>query len=137
MTPPNFADAPPLLTDADVHARVEKLVGHAAVVRQLWIMWVDGDGRQAPVVMPVGDIPRSPQPRLLDGLGEVLGGLRAELATELGPGSVILTLERRGPDDVLPMDRGWADALTGTCRRAGVELRGVFLSSDNRVQRLR
>lgn len=45
MTPSNYADAPPLLTDADVLLRVEQLIGPAAAERRLWIMWVDGDGR--------------------------------------------------------------------------------------------
>lgn len=76
MTIPNFADAPALLTDTDVLLRVEQLVGHAVADRTLWIMWVDGDGRQAPVVMPVEEFPRDPEPAQLDGLATVLGGLR-------------------------------------------------------------
>jgi hypothetical protein len=62
MTIPHSADAPLLLTDADVLARVQALVGRAITDRQLWIMFVDGDNRQAPVVMPVSDMPRHPPP---------------------------------------------------------------------------
>jgi hypothetical protein len=36
-------DAPPLLTDADVLDRVTELVGPAAVRRQLWLLFLDGD----------------------------------------------------------------------------------------------
>lgn len=136
MTIPNAADAPLLLTDGDVMTRVDQLVGRAVAVRQLWIMFVDGDGRQAPVVMPVSDLPRTPQPGPLRGLAQVMAGLRDELATGLGPGSVILTFERIGRDDVLPVDLTWADALTQTCRRAGMPLRGLFLSTDGGVRPL-
>lgn len=136
MTIPDSADAPLLLTDADVLARVQALVGRAITDRQLWIMFVDGDNRQAPVVMPVSDMPRHPPTGLLDGLAGVLRGVYGDLATDLGPGSVILTLERRGPAHTHPQDRAWAEALVRTCRSIDVGLRGVFLSSDTGVRRL-
>jgi len=133
----NFAEAPPLMTDAAVLVRVEQLVGPAAADRRLWIMWVDGDGRQAPVVVPIDGIPRHPDPSQLDGLAEVLAGLRDELTTELGPCSVILTLERLGLDGVLPGDHTWAAALAEVCERAGTPLRGTFLATRGGVRRLR
>ncbi len=136
MTIPNPTDAPTLLTDADVLARVSELVGRACVDRRLWLMFVDGDGRQTPVVMPVSAIPHRPLPHLLDGLTAVLRGLRHDLTTGLGPGSVILTLERRGPVEPTPRDRAWSAALVRTCRTAEIGLRGVFLSSDEGVRRL-
>ncbi len=134
MTTPNFAEAPPLFTDADVLLRVEQLVGPAVAGRRLWIMLVDGDNRQAPVVVPIDDLPPRPEPHLLDGLAEVLAGLRDELVTELGPGSVILTLERLGLDGLLPSDRAWADALAAACEHAGLPLRGAFLSTRGGVR---
>jgi hypothetical protein len=136
MTIPNPTDAPTLLTDADVLARVSALVGTACVDRQLWLMFVDGDGRQTPVVMPVSDVPHRPLPHLLHGLTEVLRGLRGDLATDLGPGSVILTLERRGPVRPTPRDRDWSAALVRVCATAEIGLRGVFLSSDAGVRRI-
>lgn len=136
MTIPHSADAPLLLTDADVLARVQALVGRACTDRQLWIMFVDGDNRQAPVVMPVSDMPRHPPTGLLDGLAGVLRGVYGNLTTDLGPGSVILTLERRGPAHTHPQDRVWTEALVRTCRSIDVGLRGVFLSSDVGVRRL-
>lgn len=137
MTTPNFADAPPLLTDTDVLLRVEQLVGPAVADSTLWIMWVDGDGRQAPVVMPVDELPRRPEPAQLDGLTTVLGELRDDFRTDMGAGSVIFTLERLGPAVVQPQDRLWADALAGACERAEMGLRGVFLSTRRGVRRLR
>jgi hypothetical protein len=136
MTIPNAADAPLLLTDADVLARVRGLVGPACTDRQLWIMFVDGDGRQAPVVMPVSGLPERPEPGGTAGLDQVLAAVRDDLATDLGPGSVILALERLGPEPTLPRDRDWAQALTDTCIAARIELRGIFLSTRGGVRRL-
>jgi hypothetical protein len=136
MTLPNPADAPLLLTDADVLHRVEQLVGRAAAARQLWIMFVDGDGRQAPVVVPISDLPLRPEPRVVDDLATGLEDLCAQLSTDVGGGSVVLTLERLGRDAVLAGDRQWAAALRQACHRAGASLRGVYLSTSGGVHQI-
>jgi hypothetical protein len=136
MTIPNPANAPLLLTDADVLQRVEQLVGRATVARQLWVMFVDGDGKQAPVIMPISDLPLRPEARVIDNLAAVLAGMCADLTTEVGSGTVILTLERIGRDAVLPVDRQWAAALREACDRAGAALRGVYLSTSGGVHRI-
>jgi hypothetical protein len=136
MSIPNPANAPLLITDADVLQRVEQLVGRATVARQLWVMFVDGDGRQAPVVMPISDIPLRPEGRVIANLASVLAGLCADLTTDAGGGTVILTLERLGRDAVLAVDRQWAAALREACDRAGAVLRGVYLSTSGGVHRI-
>ncbi len=128
-------DLPLLLTDADVLARVRDLVGPATTDRQLWILFVDGDGRQAPVVSPVSDLPPRPD-ALVPRLGALLARVVPGLRTGLGRGSVVLTLERHGPDAPRPSDRDWAQALTDACIAASVELRGIFLSTRGGVRRL-
>ncbi len=133
MSMPNPAEAPVLRTDTDVLERVRQLIGTASHPRQLWVMWLDGNGRQAPVVMPISDVPREADVAMLRGLGEVLTGLRSELRTGAGDGSVIFALERIGEDRVLAIDRGWAAALRDICDQVGVAVRGVFLSTDGRV----
>lgn len=137
MTLPNSHDAPALRTDADVLDRVRGLVGPAVTDRQLWIMLVDGDDRQAPVVMPISDVPRRPEATRLSSLAAILEPLGADLVTARGPGSVILTLERCGLDAILPTDREWAGALTTMCEHAGMRLRGIFLSTTGGVRPLR
>ena len=136
MTIPNHANAPLLLTDADVLQRVEQLVGRATVARQLWVMFVDGDGKQAPVIMPISDLPLRPEARVIDNLAAVLAGMCDDLTTEVGSGTVILTLERIGRDAVLPVDRQWAAALQEACVRAGATLRGVYVSTSGGVHRI-
>ncbi len=136
MTIPNPANAPLLLTDADVLQRVEQIVGRATVARQLWVMFVDGDGKQAPVIMPISDLPLRPEARVIDNLAAVLAGMCTDLTTEVGSGTVILTLERIGRDAVLPVDRQWAAALQEACDRAGAALRGMYLSTSGGVHRI-
>lgn len=123
---PSPHDLPPLLTDDDVRRRVETLIGPALRHGTLWLLFLDGDQRQAPALMPVEDTPRLPDD-LVDRLGDVLAGVLPDLATDMGPGSVVLVRERLGPADVLPADRAWADALAAMCRARDVVLRGTFL----------
>ena len=120
-------DLPPLTTDEEVLARVRSVVG-APRTRRLWILFVDGDGRQSSVVVPIADVPRP------DALGRVLRGLRAELMTDRGPGAVIVARERLGADTVLDADREWAAALAEVCRTAGVALRATVLSTPGGVR---
>jgi hypothetical protein len=126
-------DLPPLTTDEEVLARVRTLVG-AAAAEQLWILFVDGDGRQSPVLVPIAGVPHRPEPRGLAGLARVLRGLRHELVTERGPGAVVVTRERTGADTVLEADREWAAALAEVCRSAGVALRATVLSTPGGVR---
>jgi hypothetical protein len=134
MTPmTHVADAPPLLTDADVLDRVTELVGPAAVRRQLWVLFLDGDRRQTPVMMPIEDL--SDRLDELPPLAPVLEGVLPMLATASGPGAVVLVLERRGPDVPTADDERWAEQLTTGC--GDVVLDGVYLSTPGGVRRLR
>ena len=128
-------DLPPLLTDDDLRRRIECLIGPALRDRTLWLFFLDGDHRQTPVLVPVEDMPHLPDDTV-DRLGDVLEELLPDLATDMGPGSVVLVRERLGPDDVLPPDRAWADALAAMCRVRGVVLRGVYLVTPADTRRL-
>jgi hypothetical protein len=136
MTHSSLTDHPPLHTDEQVLARVSALIGPACAGRQLWVLFVTGDGHQLPAALPISGIPRFPDRRGLRALERLLDGARTDLATEAGPGSVIFALERLGADEVLAPDREWSDMLRVACARKGVELRGVFLSSDGGVRRI-
>jgi hypothetical protein len=128
-------DLPPLLTDDDVIGRVASLVGTAIRDDTLWLLFVDGDDRQAPVVMPVEDMPDLPD-ELVPALGDVLDGFLPDLATAAGPGSVVFVRERLGPDHLLPADRAWAWALGSMCRSRGIPVRGIHLSTPGAVRRM-
>lgn len=128
--------APPLRTNDDVARRVAALVGPAIRDDTLWLLFVDGNDRQAPVVMPVEELSGPPDDEMVTAMGDVLEGFLPDLATAAGAGSVVFVRERLGPDDVLPADCAWADALVRMCRKRGIRLRGVHLSTRHRTQRI-
>ena len=130
------ATAPPLRTDDDVARRVAALVGRALRDDTLWLLFVDGDDRQTPVVMPVEELSGPPGAEMVMALGEVLEGFLPDLATASGAGSVVFVRERLGPDFVLPADRAWADALATMCREREIRSRGVHLSTRGMTMRI-
>ena len=134
-SPPSPSIAEPLLTDHDVLRRVGDLVGPALRNGTLWLLFVDGDRYQAPVVMPIDDTPRLPDGMIV-GLGEVIEGFLPDIATAAGPGSVVFVRERLGPDVVTPDDRAWAEALTAICRSRDIALDGVHLATPGGARRL-
>jgi hypothetical protein len=136
MTEISPATAPPLRTDDDVARRVAALIGRAARDDTLWLLFVDGDDRQTPVVMPVEELSGPPDEEMVTALGDVLEGILPDLATATGVGSVVFVRERLGPDDLLPADRAWAEALVTMCRKREIRLRGVHLSTRRGTQRI-
>ena len=86
MTELSPATAPPLRTDDDVARRVAALIGCATGNDKLWLLFVDGDDRQAPVVMPVEEMSGPPDGELVAALGDVLEGFLPDLATAAGVG---------------------------------------------------
>lgn len=135
MTLTDPATAPLLLTDADVAERVDDIVG-PALVRRLWLLLVDGDRRQTPVVLPIADPPRRPDAATVEGLAAVLAEVRGDLATPAGPGSVVVVLERPGSAVPDRDDWAWTRALLDACGRSVTGVLGVFLSTSRGVQRL-
>ena len=134
-TLPQFPDAPPLRTEADVLERVTTIVGHAVAARTLWLLLIDGHDRQAPVVVPMEDVPVWPDD-VPETLSTVLAGIAPQLATGCAPGSVVFVLERRGRSRPTDPDRAWATALHEAGARAEVAVRGIYLSTSRGVRRL-
>jgi hypothetical protein len=136
MTGLSPATAPPLRTDDDVARRVAALIGRATRDDTLWLLFVDGDDRQTPVVMPVEEASGPPDREMDMALGNVLEGVLPDLATAAGVGSVVFVRERLGPDFVLPADRAWAEALATMCREREIRSRGVHLSTRGMTKRI-
>jgi hypothetical protein len=136
MTELSPTTAPPLRTDDDIARRVADLIGCAAGSDKLWLLFVDGDDRQTPVVMPVEEVSGPPDGEMVMALGDVLEGVLPDLATAAGVGSVVFVRERLGPDFVLPADRAWAEALATMCREREIRSRGVHLSTRSMTKRI-
>jgi len=127
MTTPRFDDTAEisLTSDDAVLERVRDLV-EGAYRQQLWLMFLDDEARQLPVVIP-HDVPDAPS---AEARRDFPGFVR-ELVAELGAGAVVLTLERFGTDDLRPGDREWFAVVAAACRAADVRLRSPILCSDD------
>ncbi len=123
MTAPRASDATllPLRSDPEVLDRVRALLGRAHR-RQLWLMFLDHDDRQLPLLMP-SDIPPRPEP----GDARRLAAFIRDLVDELDARSVIVSLERRGRDELTELDREWLGMMRDAAAFAAVPMRGPLL----------
>lgn len=130
MTIPRFDDVrdAPLVTDEQVLERASLLLGHA-VRRQLWLMFLDEEGRQLPLLMP-SYVPRKPGPGHLENYARVLG----VLFEDAGAHAMVVAYERRGGDALLPPDRCWLALVRAACEEAAIPLRGPLLVHDDGVR---
>lgn len=108
MTTPALASAPVRSADELTLRWRTFLQPPAFRSRSLWLSWFDAEGRQSPVVVPVENLPMSPDPRMFPGLRELNGAL----AESLGRGChLALALSRPGPATVQDSDDEWVAAL--------------------------
>lgn len=118
----------PLVNDEQVQARVVDLIGIASR-RQLWLMFLDEQNVQLPVVLP-SDVDSRPDRRAL----EPFSAFVSEVVGSTLCAAVIAVFERPGPDVVSPDDREWLTLVSLAVRNAGVSLRGPLLSSSAGVR---
>lgn len=125
-TPPSFADVDniPLDTDDAVQDRVVALL-ERAMRRQLWLMFLDEESFQVPLLMP-SSIPRRPGKRHTENFAHFIG----DLVDELDAASVVFVLERPGSDSISTSDREWLALAVEACQLAGVPLRGPLICHD-------
>jgi len=123
MKTPNYEDTHehPLTTDEAVLERVTLLVRNA-LRRQLWLMFLDGEDRQLPVLMPT-DVPANPKTTDATNLARFIRGVNDELEAT----SIVVSLERRGSDEISNDDRAWFRLVRDACAMAELRLRGPLL----------
>ena len=117
-----------LETDDEIVARVRELV-RSAIRHQVWLMFLDGQRRQLPVIMPT-DVPPAPS----DDDPERIGAFIRELAGELEASTVIVTYERVGPDALTDGDRVWLRTLHEACENSQVAFSGPHLCHGRGVR---
>ena len=128
---PTGPDPTPVTTIAQARDRVAQLVG-SALRRQLWLMLLDRDGVQLPMIIPIEDIPLRPQAGHLTALAVQF----AELLDSYAPGgSMILTLERPGGPDLTAPDQAWASELRASFGST-LRITGLFVASDDGIVEL-
>jgi hypothetical protein len=114
-----------LATDEALLERVRDLV-EGAYRQQLWFMFLDEDDRQLPILVPL-DVPDRPGEEHSDPLNPFV----AALVDEVRPRSIVVVLERPGPDWLTVSDREWFAVVDDACRAAGVVRRGPILAHDD------
>ena len=125
-------DAAPVTTIDEARERVGELVGQANR-RQLWLMLLDANGIQLPILIPVDGIPLRPEP---GDVGPIAASIN-EILTEQAPGgSVILTLERPGTSALTAPDQAWARELNASFGKV-MRIAGMFVAHDEGVCELR
>ena len=133
---PQHDDCPPVRTDAELLLRWRQLMGPWGFQqRSLWVLWFDGDGYQAPVIVPIDDIPDQPEDEFLVNLMYIVTEA-AQVAETPGRVTVAMTLSRPGSSRVSDSDRAWAGALHDHALRADVALWPVHLATKGTARPL-
>lgn len=111
----------PLTNDHDVLERLQFML-ESAIRRQVWLMFLDEDDRQLPIIMPT-DVPRLPEPD--DDVR--VGAFLRDVGDDLRAQSVILVFERRGGPELSASDLEWLRVLRRACVESGMPFRGPYL----------
>jgi hypothetical protein len=107
MTKPQLAEVP-VRSAAELTDRIATLVDPPVFSRrELWLLWIDSDGLQLPLIVPVDDIPVGFDDRLAPGLLALHDG-----ATDSAEGfHLALVLCRPGRPTPTGDDHEWAARL--------------------------
>lgn len=136
METPHSAEllATPVRTDADVLARVATVIDdEARALHALWLFFLDHDGMQNEVVVPIDCIPELPDPQLAGTVCYVISQLLSGAEPE---GSAIVTLSRPGLAEPGDADRHWLSALQQGAATHRSPIRMICLATPGGVREL-
>jgi hypothetical protein len=125
----------PVITDADVLARVDEIIDtEARQHRALWLLFFYSDGSQAPVVMPLDDLPEMPAE---DDAEVPFHILRHFYGLDGGDDlSFVLVIGRDGPLEPTASDRQWLALLQQGITRYAAPVRIICLATPEGVRRI-
>ena len=131
MTIPTYEEArlAPLVTDVEIERRVDALIGRANQ-RQLWLVFLDDEQVQLPLLIPVDHLPAE----LPDDDARRFAISISDTARAVGAHSVVLVLEELHGPDITAGDREWARAMHSACDEEGIAVRGILLSHRGGVR---
>lgn len=125
------ASEQPLTTSHDKIARVRDILAPARSPAQLWVLLLDRDSFQSPLMVPIDQRSDLPDPEMIEAVISAVSTLAHE---QLGNGcQAMFVLERTGPFGITEKDHCWAAALDGACARTGIASAGTFLLSPGGV----
>jgi hypothetical protein len=126
--------ATPVRTDADVLARVAAVIDKKArTLRALWLFFLDREGLQNEVVVPIDCIPATPDPGLAGSVCYVVTQLLNGAEPE---GAAIITLSRPGRAELGDTDRRWLRALQQAAAAHRSPIRMLCLATPGGVREL-
>ncbi|SET20563.1 hypothetical protein [Geodermatophilus poikilotrophus] len=107
MTTPPLAQVP-VRSAAELTRRWAALLDPPVfAARSLWLLWLTGDGRSLPLVVPVDDLPAVPDRLMLRGLAD----FHETLTEDLDVTHLAMALCRPGRAVVTAADEEWATGL--------------------------
>lgn len=119
----------PLVSDKQIEDRVTDLIGRA-ITRKWWIFFLDQNGVQLPMIVPVEGAPLVPDEaatqRSIEGLHAIM--------EETGAAEVILVWERPTGSTVTLPDRVWASSMAQAARDRGIRVRAQLISHRTGVR---
>lgn len=119
----------PLLTDAEIERRIDALIGRANQ-RQLWLLFLDDEQVQLPLLIPVDHLPA----RLADDGADSFALAIHDTARTVGAASVVIVMEELHGPEITARDREWARVIHSACDREGMPVRGIVLSHQGGVR---
>ncbi len=130
---PDFTRTSPVHSDDDVLRRVDLLLDESArQLRSVVLLFLDADGVQLPVVVPIDNVPERPDPVIVGNLCWIIGE-----ALTLNPGgSAVVVVTRPGPGPAGDADRYWASTLDRFAREHRATIRMVCLATPSGVLQL-
>jgi len=138
-TSPSGRQAPdllaiPIVTDQDVLDRVAAIIDPAARSnRTLWLFFVDSEGGQANLVVPIDDVPERPAAAMIGNVCYIA----SEALTQCEPGgSVVITLSRPGTARLTESDRHFLRALQHGASTHATSVRMLCLATPAGVREL-
>ena len=127
----------PVKTDAEVLARVDAIIDPATRrERTLWLFFLNPDGTQPNLVMPIDEIPSLPGPDEADGLFEMLSHILDPEEPDGAAGSVVMTLTRPGGLELAEGDRRWLALFRRGVAKCGTPVRMLCLATPEGVREL-
>ncbi|AZI57615.1 hypothetical protein EH165_05050 [Nakamurella antarctica] len=129
MITPEEASVRPLISEADTIERLTDIVGEACNPGQLWILPLDENHCQLPIIIPVAGIPQRPTATMMHNL---MMSVR-ETLPPAGAASIVYVLERMGSRSVTASDRMWAAAIHRLAFVSTLEVHGVYLSHSGGI----